>query len=241
MKKLFAVSAVIVVFAFILIASDKNFQDRFTIISTLGIFVLLMLSYVYLEKSSAGTKDIAVIATLGAFAGVSRMVFAPLPGIKPITFIVAISGYVYGPSAGFLIGSSSAFISNIFFGQGPWTPWQMFSWGLVGFASGLLGKKHKNITAFNFSLLCFTFGLVFDWIMNLYYLFGFVKPITINAVITAYLSGLTFDILHAGGSFMFSIIFFDGFLKVLLRYKRRLDVTYIDESHSPIKSYKHLF
>ncbi len=174
-----------------------------------------------------GTKEIAVIATLSAFTALSRIAFAPIPNVKPVTFLVALSGFVFGPYEGFLIGSTSAFLSNIFFGQGPWTPWQMFSWGLVGIISGIWGRKGKRVRALKFSIICFIYGFMFDWIMNFWYVLGFVKPITIQSVIMAYLSGLTFDILHGGGSFIFSIIFYDSFIDVLLRYKRRLDITYI--------------
>jgi len=97
----------------------------------------------------------------------------------------------------------------------------------VGIISGIWGRKGKRVRALKFSIICFIYGFMFDWIMNFWYVLGFVKPITIQSVIMAYLSGLTFDILHGGGSFIFSIIFYDSFIDVLLRYKRRLDITYI--------------
>ncbi len=68
------------------------------------------------------------------------MLFASLPNVKPVTFIVLVSGVALGPGPGFMVGATSALVSNLFFGQGPWTPWQMLAWGLVGAVGGLLGR-----------------------------------------------------------------------------------------------------
>ncbi|WDC84309.1 ECF transporter S component [Caloramator sp. mosi_1] len=88
-----------------------------------------------------GTKEIGVIATLGAIAGVFRIPFGAIPNVQPTTFIVAVSGNVFGPFVGFLVGNVAAFVSNIFLGHGPWTIWQMFAWGLVGMISGCIRKR----------------------------------------------------------------------------------------------------
>ncbi len=227
MKKISLIITSLIILVLMILTLQKDIQNSFALLSTLGVLGILFLSYFYFEKSMLGTKEIAVIATLSAFTALSRIAFAPIPNVKPVTFLVALSGFVFGPYEGFLIGSTSAFLSNIFFGQGPWTPWQMFSWGLVGIISGIWGRKGKRVRALKFSIICFIYGFMFDWIMNFWYVLGFVKPITIQSVIMAYLSGLTFDILHGGGSFIFSIIFYDSFIDVLLRYKRRLDITHI--------------
>lgn len=196
---------------------------------TSGVFIIIFVGYFYFEKSSFGAKEIAVIATLSAFAAISRLPFAAIPNVQPTTFIVAISGLVFGPYSGFLVGSTTAFVSNIFLGQGPWTPWQMFSWGLVGAVSGLIGKKKGGISVLGFSLVCFLFGFMFDWIMNLWHVLGFVRPLNLQTVALAYLTGLTVDIMHACGNFVFSMVFFEKFQKVLLRSKKRLQVTYIKQ------------
>lgn len=227
MKKLIIIFTAVIVILLMLITLNKDAQTGISLIITLGVFFILFMSYFYFEKSNSGTKEIAVIATLSAFAAVSRMAFAPIPNVKPVTFLVAISGFVFGPYEGFLIGSTAAFLSNIFFGQGPWTPWQMFSWGLVGILSGIWGKREKGVSAVTFSIVCFIFGFMFDWIMNIWYVSAFIKPISIKSIIGAYIAGFTFDILHGGGSFIFSIIFYDSFLPVLKRYKMKLDISYI--------------
>jgi energy-coupling factor transport system substrate-specific component len=103
----------------------------------------------------------------------------------------------------------------------------MFSWGLIGAISGFLGKRNKKISAEIFSVICFIYGFLFNWVMNLWHVLGFIKPISLKTIALAYLSGLTFDIMHAASSFIFCIIFYDSFLKVLKRFKRRLEITYV--------------
>ncbi|MCI1944552.1 ECF transporter S component [Clostridium luticellarii] len=228
MKKLIITVTSFIIIVLMVLTVRSSFQTGISLVCTVGVFAILFMSYFYFEKSHAGTKEIAIIATLSAFAAVARIIFAVLPNVKPVTFLVAISGFAFGPYEGFLIGSTTAFLSNIFFGQGPWTPWQMFSWGLVGIISGMLGKNNRKISAFKFSILCFLFGFMFDWIMNIQYILAFVKPISLKAIAVAYLSGLTFDILHGISSFVFSIIFYNRFLPVLQRYRRRLIISYMD-------------
>lgn len=196
---------------------------------TAGIILFLSGGYFIFEKSRMGTKDIALMATLSAFAAISRLPFAAIPNVQPTTFLVALSGYMFGPYQGFLVGCTAALVSNIFLGQGPWTPWQMLAWGVVGAISGVLGLKGKGISVLVFSLLCFAFGFLFDWIMNLWFIIGYIRPLSFRAVLVAYLTGLTVDFMHAGGNFVFSMLFFDKFRKVLGRFKRRLQVSKISK------------
>ena len=206
MKKVIIFITACVITMLMALTLIENIQTGISLLSGFGVFFILFMSYFYFEKNSMGTKEIAIISTLSAFAAVSRIIFAPLPNIKPVTFLVALTGFVFGPYEGFLVGSTSTFLSNVFFGQGPWTPWQMFSWGLIGMISGFMGKNNRKVSPLAFSIICFLFGFMFDWIMDLWYVISFVKPITLKSIIGAYISGLNLDILHAGSSFIFNII-----------------------------------
>lgn len=232
MKRLISILSVLIIISLILsgLILESRFKN-YSFILVCIVFILLFLSYFYFEKGSMGTKEIAIIATLSAFAGAARVPFAAIPNVQPTTFIVALSGYVFGPYEGFIVGATTAFISNIFLGQGPWTPWQMFAWGIVGTVSGFIGivneKRGKSISAEGFAIICFIYGFVFDWIMNLWHVLGFIKPLTYKSVLAAYITGLTFDIMHAAGNFLFAILLFNNLYKVLYRFKRKLEVTYI--------------
>lgn len=200
-------------------------QDNMAVLITLSLFVTLFSAYFYFEKAEKGTKEIALIATLSAFAAISRVPFAAIPNVQPVTFLVALSGLVFGIYPGFLIGSTTAFISNIFLGQGPWTPWQMFAWGIVGAISGIIGKRKKP-SLIKFGIICFGYGFLFDWIMNLWHVLGFIKPLTIKSIALVYLSSFTFDVMHSIGNFIFCVIFYDKFYNVLKRFKNRIEITY---------------
>lgn len=92
-------------------------------------------------------RELIPVAVMAALAVVGRTVFSivPLPNFKPCSAIIIITAIVFGGETGFLTGALTAFVSNFIFGQGPWTPWQMFCWGLIGLLTGIM----KNAGAFS--------------------------------------------------------------------------------------------
>ena len=96
--------------------------------------VALVAGFAWYERSHPTARVLALIATLAALAALGRVAFAPLPNVKPTTDIVLLTGYVLGGAPGFAVGAVAALASNVFFGQGPWTPWQMVGWGAAGLA-----------------------------------------------------------------------------------------------------------
>ena len=102
--------------------------------------VALAVGFAWYERAHPTARVIALVATLAALAALGRIAFAPLPNVKPTTDIVLISGYVLGGAPGFAVGAVAALASNLFFGQGPWTPWQMAAWGGVGVGGAVLAR-----------------------------------------------------------------------------------------------------
>ncbi len=92
------------------------------------------------EERSATTRKIVMLAVMTALSAAGRFMFAPIPFFKPVTAVVVISAMYFGAEFGFLTGALSAVVSGFYFGQGPWTPFQMFSWGIIGFLAGLLSE-----------------------------------------------------------------------------------------------------
>lgn len=113
-------------------------DERFLFISLLLILECMVPFFLRYENRKPTTQDSVLLAVLCALAVIGRTIFAALPQVKPVTAITIIAGATYGAEAGFLVGASSMLISNIIFGQGPWTPWQMFAMGCIGLVSGLL-------------------------------------------------------------------------------------------------------
>ena len=121
------------------------FKDRNYKLISMIIALLACLPFFFtFEKKKDSTRKMVLISTMIALSVVGRLVFVALPGFKPVTAMVVITSLSFGPEAGFLTGALTAVISNFFYGQGPWTPFQMFVWGFLGYAAGLMAQKLKK-------------------------------------------------------------------------------------------------
>jgi len=117
------------------------FNDRkYNIISIILAFSACIPFFLAFENRTPSTREMVIIAVMVALSSAGRFLFAMIPGFKPVTAIVVITALYFGPEAGFLTGALSAVVSNLYFGQGPWTPFQMFVWGFLGLLAGLLSK-----------------------------------------------------------------------------------------------------
>ena len=172
------------------------------------------------ERRRPQARELVPIAVMSALAVVGRTVFSivPLPNFKPCSAIIMITAIVFGPETGFLTGALTAFVSNFIFGQGPWTPWQMFTWGLLRFFDRAYEKRRavsnrRGISSATQSraytsprwdrllppdtgrgdlsgassqddraraagalLRGLISGFLYGWIMNLYYILGYIRP-----------------------------------------------------------------
>lgn len=121
--------------------------------------------WICFERKESTAKELAVLAVMIALSSVGRFAFAWLPGIKPVTAVTVIAAIWLGKEAGFAVGSLSAVVSDFYFGQGPWTPFQMFAWGLIGFLAGCLAaplKKNKAVLCGFGALSGVLFSLIMD-------------------------------------------------------------------------------
>ena len=114
---------------------------KYYIISLLIILYLMLPFFAAFESRRPQPRELVIIAVMCAVAIGGRLAFFWLPQFKPMTAVVILSGIAFGRQTGFLTGAVTAFVSNFYFGQGPWTPWQMFALGLTGLISGLILKR----------------------------------------------------------------------------------------------------
>ena len=119
---------------------EKNYA---WIILSLTVLSVLPMFFAF-ERREKSAGEISILAVLIALSVAGRMLFAWLPGFKPVTAMTVIAALYLGKEAGFLVGSLSAVLSNFYFGQGPWTPFQMFSWGMIGLTAGLFARPLKK-------------------------------------------------------------------------------------------------
>ena len=195
--------------------------------SSLVLGLALMAGFGWYERSHPSARVLALVATLAALAALGRIAFAPLPSVKPTTDIVLLTGYVLGGAPGFAVGAVAALASNLFFGQGPWTPWQMAGWGgagLFGAALALLGGRDLGRLAL--ALACAAAGLAFGALMNLSLWVTYSGDHTLAKLGAVFATSLPFDVAHALGNAVFCLAFGPALVRALRRFRTRFEVTW---------------
>lgn len=173
------------------------------------------------ENRKPKARELVIISVLCAIGVAGRTAFFMLPQFKPVAAIVIISGVAFGGETGFLVGAITAFVSNFFFGQGPWTPWQMFSFGIIGFLAGImfqkgiLRKTKTDMCVFGFLA---TF-VIYGGIMNPASVIMWQSNININMVLSSYVMGMPFDFIHAVSTVFFLFLAAEPMLEKLERIK----------------------
>lgn len=173
------------------------------------------------ENRKPKAREVVIISALCAIGVAGRTAFFMLPQFKPVAAIVIISGVAFGGETGFLVGAITAFVSNFFFGQGPWTPWQMFSFGIIGFLAGIMFQKgilRKTKTDMCLFGFVATF-VIYGGIMNPASVIMWQSNININMVLSSYVMGMPFDFIHAVSTVFFLFFAAEPMLEKLERIK----------------------
>jgi energy-coupling factor transport system substrate-specific component len=186
--------------------------------------LVLAAGFLWFERSRPPAKVIALVAALAALATVGRIAFAPIPNVKPTTDIALFAGYALGPIPGFMVGSIAALVSNIFFGQGPWTPWQMFGWGFAGVLGGVLAMvAGRELGRVPLAAACAFAGLAFGALMDLYqWTQGGAHDLA--AYLTWSATSLPYNLAHIMGNIAFCLLLGPTFVHSLARFRRRFDM-----------------
>lgn len=170
------------------------------------------------------------LVTMAAIASVGRFIFAPIPHFKPVSAIVIITAMVFGPEAGFLTGALAALVSNLFFGQGPWTPWQMFAWGLIGFIAGLLNKHGLLKRKWQQLIYGLLTGFLYGWILNIWSASMLMQELTLKSFLYLYATSFGLDLLHGVATVIFLFMLADSWTAKLKRVKIKFGILTGDES-----------
>lgn len=180
-----------------------RYGDRSYYITSLLIIGYTMIPFFLIfEKRKPQARELVILAVMCAIAIASRAIFIWLPHFKPMTAIIIITGIAFGAESGFLAGAVSGFVSNFLFGQGPWTPWQMFAFGIAGFLAGLLYQK--GLLKKGKLPLCIFGGLtvmlIVGPLLDTCALFTMSSVITPEGAAAIYLSGLPVNAIHASAT-----------------------------------------
>ena len=150
------------------------------------------------EKKATGTRRIVIVAVMIALCVVGRFI----PFFKPITAITVITAIYLGGESGFLVGSLSALLSNFYFGQGPWTAFQMLAWGLIGLVAGFLSNPLRKSRA---ALLTYGVlsGVVFSLIMDIWTVLWYNDNFDLTLYLAALATALPHTALYSVSNFIF--------------------------------------
>jgi energy-coupling factor transport system substrate-specific component len=199
-------------------------EDHYLWVSFGFIIVSILLFLVRFEKRKIEPRELVLLAVLASIAAVGRIPFASIPSVQPTTFVIMMAGLVFGAESGLVIGAVAALASNMILGQGPWTPWQMLAWGLVGLTAGLLQKTKVMNSTTGKIIFGITWGFLFGWIMNLWGLLAFVQsgtPLNRETLLFYFAGSSLFDFMHSISNVFFLLVFGNAWIKNLTRFKKK--------------------
>jgi energy-coupling factor transporter ATP-binding protein EcfA2/uncharacterized membrane protein len=220
-----------------ILAGTIWFGDRkYYFISMLIVLETMLPFFMLFEGRKPQARELVVIAVLCALGVAGRAAFFMLPQFKPVAAIVIITGVAFGGEAGFLVGAVTMLASNMLYGQGPWTPWQMFAMGLTGFLAGVLFRK--GVLRRNRVPLCIFGALVviifYGGLMNPSFVIMYNDHPTWPMFSAAYIQGFPFDLIHAAATVIFLWFLSRPMLEKLDRIKIKyglVEVREKDELH----------
>lgn len=194
------------------------------------VVLVLAIFFAGYEASRPALRQIMPALVLAALAAAGRILFAPVPDFKPVSAIAIIAGATLGRRQGFMVGALAALTSNFFFGQGMWSPWQMYAWGLVGYLggvlsdAGILARPNGGPRRAVLAAVGFLSAMVYGIIINAYDIIGFVQPLTWQGALARVAAALPFDIMHGLATMVFLLVLWVPWTRRISRIVTRYDL-----------------
>lgn len=224
-KKLLKILIYIILIPLIIVVGIILFKDRkYNFISIIILILALIPPFLNFEKKDSKTKELIIIAVMSALSVLGRIIFAPIPAFKPITAIVIITAIAFGSEAGFLTGAISALASNFIFGQGPWTPFQMFCWGMIGLITGLIFRnlKKEKINYILLVIIGLISGVFYSLLIDVWTTISFDGVFNIKRYLLYISSSIPFMVTYAVSNVIFLVIL----TKPILQKCNRIKIKY---------------
>ena len=201
---------------------------QYNIISIIIILVATALFIWSFEKRKPRTREIVMLAVLTGMAVVGRIIFFMMPQFKPCAAVIIIAAVMLGKESGFLCGCLTGFISDFFFGLGPWTPWQMIAFGLIGFISAVVfcGTRKQLIyhrffiSVYGFFITFFLYGIIMDTATVVMY----TERPTLSAFLITYTGGMVFNLIHGLSTFVFLFVLSREMFQKINRIKLKFNM-----------------
>ncbi len=184
---------------------------------------VLLAGFAWYERSRPPSQVVALVAALAALAIAGRIAFAAFPNVKPTTDIVLFAGYALGGAPGFAVGALAALVSNFWFGQGPWTPWQMAGWGLCGIFGAALALGFRNAGRLTLALSCGFAGIAYGALLNFSLMATYGGDLSLERFGVLEARAIPFDAAHAGGNFVIALLAGPAMVRMLARFRERFE------------------
>lgn len=206
LKRLISYIILILCIPAVILLGNFVFKDKQYAFISLAVALLSCVPFfLSFEQREQNTTRLILIAVMTALSVAGRLLFSVLPGFKPVTAMVIITAMYFGSEAGFMTGALTAVISNFYFGQGPWTPFQMFTWGLIGLLAGLMSEqlKKSKIVLFTFGAVA---GILFSLLMDIWTVLWWDSTFNFSRYGTAIISSSGYTILYAVSNVIFLLL-----------------------------------
>jgi energy-coupling factor transport system substrate-specific component len=184
---------------------------------------VLLGGFAWYERSRPPSQVVALVAALAALAIAGRIAFAAFPNVKPTTDIVVFAGYALGPAPGFAVGAFAGLVSNFWFGQGPWTPWQMAGWGLCGILGAALALGTRNAGRLTLAAVCGFAGIAYGLLLNFSLMATYGGDLSMQRFLALEARAIPFDAAHAIGNVAFALIAGPAMVRMLVRFRERFE------------------
>ncbi len=183
----------------------------------------LLGGFAWYERSRPTSQVVALVAALAALAVAGRLAFAALPNVKPTTDIVIFAGYALGPAPGFAVGGLAALVSNFWFGQGPWTPWQMAGWGMCGILGAVLAVVRPRAGRLTLAVVCAFAGVAYGALLNFSLMATYGGDLSWQRFLALESRAVPFDAAHAIGNAALALVAGPAMIRMLVRFRERFE------------------
>jgi energy-coupling factor transport system substrate-specific component len=184
---------------------------------------VLLGGFAWYERSRPPSQVVALVAALAAVAIAGRIAFAAFPNVKPTTDIVVFAGYALGPAPGFAVGALTGLVSNFWFGQGPWTPWQMAGWGLCGVMGAALALGTRNASRLTLAAVCGFAAIPYGVLLNFSLMTTYGGDFSMQRFLALEARAIPFNIAHAAGNVVFALLAGPAMVRMLVRFRQRFE------------------
>ena len=187
------------------------------------VVAVILGGFAWYERSRPPSQVVALVAALAALAIAGRIAFAAFPNVKPTTDIVIFAGYALGAAPGFAVGALAALVSNFWFGQGPWTPWQMAGWGLCGIFGAALALGGRNAGRLTLAAACGLAGVAYGALLNFSLMATYGGELSLERFLALQARAIPFDAAHAVGNIVFALVAGPAMVRMLIRFRTRFE------------------